>query len=117
MLTVQDIDLYIEYGRIAQFVISDYISKESFLGNPYFNPEQPRHIYCATKALIHAASNKSSSTSVFSLAQYQYSLYSAFIGIIQGVIDGSVQRPLEALLVNDDPQYLDTGFGQPLLYR
>lgn len=81
-----DIQLYIEYGKIGTFVASDFISKKSIFGVPYFNPSQPQSIYCATKALenIYASSNYSAAAQ--SIAAYQYSLYSGFIGDIRKIL-------------------------------
>ena len=82
--------LYIEYGRIGQFFISDYITGTSLFGNSYPYPDQPRHIYCATQALSNAVLDPEiDNDTLMSLAEYQFSLYSAFITDIKEIFDAS----------------------------
>lgn len=80
-----DIPLYIEYGKIGCFVAADFITKKSIFGNPYFNPTQPQSIRWATKALQSAYLRDNYSAYAQSIAQFQYSLYSGFLGTIRRI--------------------------------
>jgi hypothetical protein len=114
-----DIPTYIEYGKIGTFVASDFITKKSYFGNPYFNPTQPQSIYCATKALenIYLLSNYSAAAQ--SMAAYQFSLYSGFIGNIkkiignaQGIVVTPTNPSLPTYLVQQR-EYPQFEIGQP----